>query len=486
MTKPLRTLLPTVLAAAALLSPLALTATPAHAALQPDRSCGTVTSADTAAAASLNTVLTGKLAHAMTAYRASCARAIVATTRARGLPDQAAVIAVTTAIVESELRNNPNVLDHTSVGLFQQQTWWGSFEERLDPAYSTNAFLDAMLRAYPNGSWKTQPVGTVCQKVQVSAFPGAYQPQAADAQLIVAAMTPPAPAPAPASRVHLSAVDANGALRATDGDYAGPGWSGSWAPLGGSGLKALTSAVTGTTMHVFALGSTGRVYTMDADYNTGQWSSGWQEVPGGAEGATALSATTIGNRIHLNIVGSDGALHATDGDYAGPGWSGSWAPLGGSGLTALASAATGDTMHVFALGSTGRVYTMDADYGTGQWSTAWQDVPGGAEGATALTASTTGNWVHLSIVGSDGALHATDGEYGGAGWSGSWVPMGGSGLKALTSTVTGTTMHVYALGSTGRVYTMDADYNTGQWNGGWQDVPGGLEGATALTASTTR
>ncbi|WP_051755537.1 PQQ-binding-like beta-propeller repeat protein [Kitasatospora purpeofusca] len=488
MSKQLRKLLPAAATVAALLSPLAVTAGTADAAPQPDRSCGTVTDADSAAAASLNTVLTGKLAHAMTAYRFSCARAIVAATRAHDLSDQAAVIAVTTAIVESELRNNPNVLDASSVGLFQQQTWWGSTEERLNPAYSTNAFLDGMLKAYPNGAWKTQPVGVVCQKVQVSAFPGAYQPQAADAQRIVAAMAsaPPAPAPAPASKARVSTVGSDGALYATDGDYAGTGWSGAWATQGGTGLKALASTVTGNTVHVYALGSTGHVYTKDADYTTGQWTTTWLEVPGGAEGATAVSATTIGNRVHLNIVGSDGALHTTDADYAGTGWSGTWVAMGGTGLKALASTVTGNTMHIFALSSTGHVYTMDADYGTGQWSSAWQEVPGGAEGAEAITAAATGNRVHLNIVGSDGALHTTDGDYAGTGWSGTWTSQGGTGLrKAVASAVTGNTVHVYTLGATGRVYTKDANYDTGQWTATWQEVPGGADDASTITATTT-
>ncbi|MFD8693568.1 hypothetical protein ACFV1O_01945, partial [Kitasatospora purpeofusca] len=185
-----------MIVAAALIAPTATAVSPAHAAL-PDRSCGTVTGADSTTASGLNRVLTGKLANAMTSYRVSCARAIVDAVRARSLPDRAAVIAVTTAIVESELRNNPNVLDHTSVGLFQQQTWWGSYEQRLDPVYATNKFLDAMLSSYPNGSWQQQPIGVVCQKVQVSAFPEAYQPQAADAQRIVDALAVSTPNPQP-------------------------------------------------------------------------------------------------------------------------------------------------------------------------------------------------------------------------------------------------------------------------------------------------
>ncbi|MFB8199142.1 hypothetical protein ACFC6Z_04120, partial [Kitasatospora purpeofusca] len=98
-----------------------------------------------------------------------------------------------------------------------------------------------------------------------------------------------------------------------------------------------------------------------------------------------------------------------------------------------------------------------------------------------------GNRVHLNIVGSDGALHTTDGDYAGTGWSGTWTSQGGTGLrKAVASAVTGNTVHVYTLGATGRVYTKDANYDTGQWTTTWQEVPGGADDASTLTASTTR
>ncbi|MFB7621069.1 hypothetical protein ACFC1F_43405, partial [Kitasatospora sp. NPDC056181] len=184
-------------------------ASPAHAALS-NRSCGTVTDADAAAAAQLNRVLTGKLAHAMTSYRASCARAVITTVRGLGLPDRAAVIAVTTAIVESALENNPNMVDHTSLGLFQQQNFWGTDEQRLNPAWSTTAFINAMLRTYPDNSWQTQDIGTVCQKVQASAYPDRYGAQASDAQKVVDAIgaaTPPSgPAPTPATALPSAAT----------------------------------------------------------------------------------------------------------------------------------------------------------------------------------------------------------------------------------------------------------------------------------------
>ncbi|MFE3559560.1 hypothetical protein ACFXKW_32600 [Streptomyces sp. NPDC059193] len=481
MKHHLRRILPVAALTVALTTPMVITAGPAHALL-PNRSCGTVTANDSTTAANLNKVLTGKLRGAMTGYRLSCARAIAETSRARGLPERAAVIAITTAIVESVLENNPNKLDHTSVGLFQQQDWWGSFEERLDPAYATNAFLNAMLRAYPNNSWQSQPIGVVAQKVQVSAYPDRYQPEAVDAQRILAALTGVS---AP-SKVHLEVVGADGAMWNTDGDYAAGEWTGSWTSLGGSGLKGLTSVVTGNTMHVYAIGSTGRVYTKDANYATGQWSGDWAEIPGAIEGATALTASATGNKVHLEVIGADGAMWNTDGDYAAGEWTGSWTSLGGSGLKALTSAVTGNTMHVYAIGSGGRVYTKDANYTTGQWSADWAEIPGSISGATALTAATTGNKVHLEAIGADGAMWNTDGDYAAGEWTGSWTSLGGTGLKALTSAVTGNIMHVYAIGSGGRVYTKDANYTTGQWSADWAEIPGNAAGAIALTASVTK
>ncbi|TDC73229.1 hypothetical protein E1283_19750, partial [Streptomyces hainanensis] len=151
----------------------------------PDYSCGTIQDSDQATANQLNRVLTGTLNGYMTPYRVSCARAIVRAVQARDLPRRAAVLAVTTSIVETTLRNNPNMEDHDSVGLFQQRASWGSFAQRMDPTWATNAFLNAMLTV---SNWQTRPIGEVCQAVQRSAFPERYQPQAADGDRIVAAV----------------------------------------------------------------------------------------------------------------------------------------------------------------------------------------------------------------------------------------------------------------------------------------------------------
>ncbi|WP_422934678.1 C40 family peptidase [Sinomonas sp. P47F7] len=135
------------------------------------------------------------------------ARAIVGEARARGLPAQAAVDAISTALQESSLRMywNPKVAgsqqlapdqsavgtDGYSVGLFQQQVngsqfSWGTVAEAMDPAKSTNRFLDR-LTAIPG--WQNLPVAAADQAVQGSAYPDAYAKWEPQARQIVAALS---------------------------------------------------------------------------------------------------------------------------------------------------------------------------------------------------------------------------------------------------------------------------------------------------------
>lgn len=148
---------------------------------------GGPTAADKAVVKKIGPKLRGKLRGHLTADRICCARRIVAAVKARRLHRRAAVIAVTTTIVEASLLN-VNYGDRDSLGLFQQRASWGSRAQRLNPTWATNAFLGAMLKKFPNNSWMKTPIGKVCQAVQVSAFPGRYQPEVADARTIVIAL----------------------------------------------------------------------------------------------------------------------------------------------------------------------------------------------------------------------------------------------------------------------------------------------------------
>ncbi|MEU7857617.1 tachylectin-related carbohydrate-binding protein [Nonomuraea sp. NPDC049141] len=163
---------------------------------------GGTTSTDAALATQLNQTLDDKMRGYMSAYRVSCARMVIKAVHDRGLEPRAAVIAVTTTIVETSIQNISEEVDHDSLGLFQQRATWGSKSQRLDPTWATNAFLNKMLREYPNNNWRTAPIGDVCQSVQGSAYPDRYQVQAGDAQLIVNAIWPYVSGPKGAAPVY--------------------------------------------------------------------------------------------------------------------------------------------------------------------------------------------------------------------------------------------------------------------------------------------
>ncbi|WP_017975786.1 C40 family peptidase [Actinopolyspora halophila] len=103
------------------------------------------------------------------------ARTITTVVLRRALPQRAAVLALSTAIVESRLRNLPYG-DRDSLGLFQQRPsqGWGTRERILNPVYATNTFLDHLVAL---DGWYSMPPGRAQQAVQRSAYPDRYAPQ---------------------------------------------------------------------------------------------------------------------------------------------------------------------------------------------------------------------------------------------------------------------------------------------------------------------
>jgi hypothetical protein len=105
----------------------------------------------------------------------------------RGLPAQAVVVALATALQESKLHNLSGG-DRDSLGLFQQRPSqdWGTPAEIADPRYAAGAFYDALLRVR---SWDQLSVADAAQAVQRSADGRAYQRWADEAQVLAAALT---------------------------------------------------------------------------------------------------------------------------------------------------------------------------------------------------------------------------------------------------------------------------------------------------------
>jgi hypothetical protein len=115
------------------------------------------------------------------------AKIIVRTGEKMGVPRRGLVIAVATAMQESNLYNYASSVlpesqnyphqaigwDHDSVGLFQQRpsSGWGSVADLMQPEYATRQFLTA-LEQIPG--WQDMALTDAAQAVQISGLPWAY------------------------------------------------------------------------------------------------------------------------------------------------------------------------------------------------------------------------------------------------------------------------------------------------------------------------
>ena len=161
------------------------------------------------------------------------AQLITSVVAGRGLPQQAAVVAIATAAQESGLgqAGMNAAVDHDSLGLFQQRpsAGWGSPAQVKDPSYATNKFLDSLVKL---GNWATMPVTKAAQEVQRSAFPSAYAKWEGQARELATKFwpqgTPPGGNPAAAAATPAADPTADGAQ-----DCPGEGGDGMAATPGG-------------------------------------------------------------------------------------------------------------------------------------------------------------------------------------------------------------------------------------------------------------
>lgn len=133
------------------------------------------------------------------------ATAIIAEGRRRGVTERGIVIALSTALVESNLRMYANAKvpeslqlphdavgsDAFSVGLFQQQVvrgqngwWWGDAKTCMDPALSAGLFYDRLVKFTYNDTGRTP--GWYAAEIQQPAqqYRGRYDERFAEAQRI--------------------------------------------------------------------------------------------------------------------------------------------------------------------------------------------------------------------------------------------------------------------------------------------------------------
>ncbi|KUN02137.1 hypothetical protein AQI95_29140 [Streptomyces yokosukanensis] len=119
------------------------------------------------------------------------AQTIVATGISLGVPMRGQIVALATALQESQLRNLGGG-DRDSLGLFQQRPsqGWGTAEQIHDPVYASEQFYKALLKVH---GWQQMTVTQAAQAVQQSGYPNAYaqwEPLATTLQKAIAATFP--------------------------------------------------------------------------------------------------------------------------------------------------------------------------------------------------------------------------------------------------------------------------------------------------------
>jgi cell wall-associated NlpC family hydrolase len=108
------------------------------------------------------------------------ATAIVATGASLGVPARGWIVALATALTESELHtvNHGDSAGPDSRGLFQQRTAWGPLEVRMDPAGSARLFYTGGRTGQPGllqiPDWPTRALTAVAHQIQHNDDPNAY------------------------------------------------------------------------------------------------------------------------------------------------------------------------------------------------------------------------------------------------------------------------------------------------------------------------
>ncbi|WP_314098372.1 hypothetical protein, partial [Microbacterium foliorum] len=126
------------------------------------------------------------------------AATIMQTATALGFGRDGQILGVMTAMGESSLHNidygdwetrgftNPDGSRTTSIGLFQQQEWWGPPEARMDPATAATLFYERLARV---ADWPSMPRSHAIHRVQINTDRDYYSRYESDAVSVVDALS---------------------------------------------------------------------------------------------------------------------------------------------------------------------------------------------------------------------------------------------------------------------------------------------------------
>jgi murein DD-endopeptidase MepM/ murein hydrolase activator NlpD len=232
------------------------------------------------------------------------AAAIVRVGQEKNIPPRGWVIAVATAMQESNLKNMasdssrwPEVArlsqsvphdgtghDHDSVGLFQQRPnegagGWGPVKELMVPANAAAKFYGALLKV---DGWQGLPLTRAAQKVQRSAYPNAYAKWEDDAARLVNRLSGNAADTASSAKTigacaKVDEVTSSGWVRPVSAPI-GDGFHARGGEHMGVDLIAkrgtpIRSAAAGTVIHM-ECDRTERGYDCSHDGSSGEWPGG--------------------------------------------------------------------------------------------------------------------------------------------------------------------------------------------------------------------
>jgi hypothetical protein len=218
---------------------------------------------------------------------------MAAISQRRGLPPRATTIAIATAFQESKI-HNIDFGDRDSVGLFQQRTsqGWGTVEQISDPHYSIGRFYDALAKVK---GYQSMKITEAAQRVQHSAFPGAYAQHEDYARALASALRGYSPAkftcqinPKGSGTIGRVTKDVKAAFGgipfATDGDDAS-------YPLTG---KASDVNARGWALAHYLVGNASRLRITDISFGNREWSAeksdkGWTPRSGTDSGTVRVS-----------------------------------------------------------------------------------------------------------------------------------------------------------------------------------------------------